>query len=47
MQTQGMSLDTAAADNRIILYKQQISTLEAGESQGKYPKHSSWIAHIN
>ena len=33
------------ADNRITLYKQQISHLEAGKSQGKYPKHSSLIKY--
>ena len=27
------------------LYKQQISPLEAGKSQGKHPKFTSWIVY--
>ena len=30
-----------------MLYKQQISTLEAGKSQEKHPEHSNWSANIN
>ena len=29
------------------MYKQQVSTLEAGKSVEKYSKHSSWTALIN
>ena len=31
----------------IILYKQQISPMEAGKSQGKYPKDDSLTVYIN
>ena len=39
-------MHTTAADNR-ILYKQQISTLEAVKSQGTHAKCRNWIAWIN